>query len=114
MEEKAPGTYLGIPQDFVSFCSQFLAPGGLVPFTLASAGLPGDGPMGFVMISKCPHVTSLYQVLLVLGHLMFYNNCPNSRALIGSTDNKNDVRCSARAFSSESKANSACNLSLLL
>ena len=31
-----------------------------------------------------------------------------------STDNKNDVRCSARAFSSERKANSARNLSLLL
>ena len=31
-----------------------------------------------------------------------------------STDNKNDVRCSARAFSSESEANYARNLSLLL
>ena len=31
-----------------------------------------------------------------------------------STDNKNDIRCSTRAFSSESKANSALNLSLFI
>ena len=52
-------------------------------------------------------------------YTLFYNNCPNSRALIDlqiraradwlvaivykSTDNKNDVKCNARAFSTKKK-----------
>ena len=50
----------------------------------------------------------------------FYNNSkfPHADWLVAivykSTDNKNDVKCKARAFSTENKTNSAHNFSLLL